>query len=70
MLCGPWGCKESDTTEQLSNNNGQVIPLKAVLFPPVSQLEQSKTKGNSREGGSDCGEVPSGALECWSCSIS
>ena len=19
--CGPWGCKESDTTEQLNNNN-------------------------------------------------
>lgn len=56
-------------TEQLSNNNGQVISLKAVLFPSVSWLEQSKTKSNSEQEGSDCGEVPSGALECWSCSV-
>ena len=21
MCCSPWGCKESDTTEQLNNNN-------------------------------------------------
>ena len=21
MCCGPWGCKESDTTEQLKNSN-------------------------------------------------
>ena len=32
--CSPWGCKESDVTEQLRNNNGQVILLKVVLVPP------------------------------------
>ena len=25
--CSPWGCKESDTTEQLNNNNPNFMPL-------------------------------------------
>ena len=25
--CSPWGCKESDTTEQLNNNNPKFMPL-------------------------------------------
>ena len=27
VYCSPWGCKESDTTEQLKNNNQAYIPL-------------------------------------------
>ena len=29
VCCSPWGCKESDTTEQLKNNN---ISMKAPMF--------------------------------------
>ena len=24
--CSPWGCKELDTTEQLNNNERQIVP--------------------------------------------
>ena len=30
--CSPWGCKESDTTEQLNNNNNIVALHCSVSF--------------------------------------
>ena len=27
--CSPWGCKESDMTEQLSNKEGIALPLES-----------------------------------------
>ena len=35
MCCNPWGCKESDMTEQLNNNSfEQPVPLSQTFFPP------------------------------------
>jgi len=36
--CGPWGCKESDTTRQSKNNNNSFFPLclKSVLYVCIS----------------------------------
>ena len=34
--CSPWGCKESDTAEQLNNNNKYMYPLplaSALILP-------------------------------------
>ena len=28
--CSSWGCKESDTTQRLNNNNKSIIPEKEV----------------------------------------
>ena len=32
LHCSPWGCKESDTTEQLNNNNDQEILSWTVMW--------------------------------------
>ena len=31
-FCSPWGCKESDTTEWLSNSNNKVKDIRKILF--------------------------------------
>ena len=30
LVCSPWGCKESDTTEQLKNNKLQMVHLRVL----------------------------------------
>ena len=37
-FCCSWGCKESDTTEQLSNNNSSHNLLSFIIFLMVSFL--------------------------------
>ena len=32
MCCGPWGCKESDTTEQLKNSNKSTDEIDSTLL--------------------------------------
>ena len=43
--CSPWGCKESDTTERLNNNNNTHSEVCGTKVPPPRCL---------------CGLVPSG----------
>ena len=32
VCCSPWGCKESDTTEQLNSNSSHTTLLETVLM--------------------------------------
>ena len=36
--CGPWGCKESDTTERLNNNSSWFIMCLVLLCSKAIQL--------------------------------
>ena len=62
MGCSPWGCKESDTTEQLSTQHIQWLNLN---FPiEISSLTHAHTRsaGSPLWGGSPCplqGRAPS-----------
>ena len=40
VCCSPWGCKESDTTEQLNNNNNR----HAKMLNITNLLEKFKSK--------------------------
>ena len=45
VCCSPWGCKESDMTEQLNTNNkGIFYIVKAMAFPVVMYRCESWTK--------------------------
>ena len=45
VACGPWGCKELDTTGQLNNNNFQTLRIQVKATWRKSRRQLNKVDG-------------------------
>ena len=52
--CSPWGCKETDTTEQPNNNRGQGPEVRCQRLESV--VKSSRVRGQRSEVGSQGSE--------------
>ena len=61
VCCSPWGCKESDMTEQLNTNNkGIFYIVKAMVFLVVMYRCKSWSIKKAK-----CRRIDASELWCW-----